>query len=358
MSADEELTAAYDYDLPSELIAQYPTEPRDAARLLVLCGDDLGHARFSDLPKYLAPGDVLVLNETRVIRARLLGRRATGGTVEVLLLRPAAGDRYDPNARRWLALLKPAKRLRPSEEISFGELGSARVCEENAAHGGREIELLLRLPFESFLERAGKLPLPPYVHDDSEAAQRGYQTIFARNPGSVAAPTASLHFTENVLDALGRRGVQIVKLTLNVGLGTFKPMQTQHVIDHRMHAESYDVPQETVTAVEQAKREGRRIVASGTTVVRALEGCAAQHGRIKAGHSETSLFITPGFRFRCVDALITNFHLPRSTLLVLVSAFAGREQIFRAYREAIAQRYRFFSFGDAMLLLPAAPISR
>jgi S-adenosylmethionine:tRNA ribosyltransferase-isomerase len=214
------------------------------------------------------------------------------------------------------------------------------------------VEFSLIVPFETFLERAGKLPLPPYIHNDSAEAQERYQTIFAREPGSVAAPTASLHFTERVLDDIRAKGVQIVKLVLDVGLGTFRPMQGQTLDEHVMHAESFAIPRETVDAIAGAKDEGRRVVAAGTTVMRALEGSADKHGRPRAGEDETEIFITPGFQFRVVDAMITNFHLPESTLLVLVSAFAGYDRIMRAYEEAIAREYRFFSFGDAMFIQP------
>jgi S-adenosylmethionine:tRNA ribosyltransferase-isomerase len=223
-----------------------------------------------------------------------------------------------------------------------------RVLEE----GVRELEFRLTLPFEAFLERAGTLALPPYIHNDSHEAQLRYQTIFAREPGSVAAPTASLHFTPQVFDALVERGVEIVKLVLDVGLGTFRPMQGEHLDDHHMHGESYAIPEATVAAIDRAKREGRRVIAAGTTVMRALEGNVAACGALRAGPGETAIFITPGFTFRVVDALITNFHLPQSTLLVLVSAFAGRERMLASYAEAVAREYRFFSFGDAMFLAP------
>lgn len=306
-------------------------------------------AVFRDLPAFLRAGDVLVLNETRVIAARVYGSRPTGGRVEVLLLRPARAARYDPRASTWQALVKPARRLVEGQRIDFGELGYARVT-GIAAGGIRELEFSLAVPFEEFLERAGRLPLPPYIHNETDEAQRRYQTVFARQPGSVAAPTASLHFTEEVFERLRERGVRIVKLVLDVGLGTFRPLQSERLDDHTMHAESYEIPQETVNEIASAKAEGRRVVAAGTTVLRALEGSASKHGTLRAGVDETDIFITPGYAFRVVDALITNFHLPQSTLLVLVCAFAGRDRIFRAYGDAIRREYRFFSFGDAMLL--------
>ena len=308
------------------------------------------HRVFRDLPEYLREGDVLVLNETRVIAARVFGARLSGGRVELLLLRPSHG-RYDPSATRWQALAKPGRRLQIGQQITFGELGEANIV---AVHddGVREVEFSLNVPFESFLERAGTLPLPPYIHNESAQAQERYQTIFAREPGSVAAPTASLHFTQAVFEALEHRGVGIVKLVLDVGLGTFRPMQGERLDEHVMHSESFSIPQNAIDAIAAAKREGRRVIAAGTTVVRALEGSAAKHGSVRAGAEETNLFITPGFRFRVVDAMITNFHLPQSTLMVLVSAFAGRETIVSAYEEAVRREYRFFSFGDAMFIEP------
>ena len=350
-TGDSGSSRAYHFELPERLIAQQPATPRDASRLLVLRHGEIEHRIFRDLPQYLHAGDVLVLNETRVIAARVFGNRPSGGRVELLLLRPADHRRYDPAATRWEALAKPGRRLQTGAQIAFGDLGNARVT---AVHedGVREVEFSLNVPFEKFLERAGRLPLPPYIHNESEEAQERYQTIFAREPGSVAAPTASLHFTESVFDEIERRGVEIVKLVLDVGLGTFRPMQGERIDQHVMHGESFSIPSETAEVIARAKREGRRVIAAGTTVVRALEGSAAKHGAVQAGADETSIFITPGWQFRAVDALITNFHLPQSTLLVLVSAFAGRDTILHAYEEAVRLDYRFFSFGDSMFLEP------
>lgn len=325
--------------------------------MLVLRKGEIEHRTFRDLPEYLRAGDVLVLNETRVIAARVFGRRLLpgappeqGGKVELLLLRPHHG-RYDPDATRWQALAKPGRRLQPGQRIRFDDLGEAEIVAV-AEDGVREVEFSLSVPFEEFLERAGRLPLPPYIHNESNEAQERYQTIFAREPGSVAAPTASLHFTDRVFDALREREVLVVKLVLDVGLGTFRPMQGERLDEHVMHSESFSIPQSTAHAIDAAKREGRRVIAAGTTVVRALEGSAAKYGEVRAGSDETGIFITPGFRFRAVDAMITNFHLPQSTLVVLVSAFAGRETILRAYAEAVEREYRFFSFGDAMFVEP------
>lgn len=316
--------------------------------MLVLDGAKLLDRTFSQLPDLLRAGDVLVLNETQVIAARIFGTRVpSGGRVEILLLRPAGGGRYDPQAERWEALLKPARRLPVGAQIGFRDLGSARVTAV-LADGVREIAFETSGSFENFLERAGRMPLPPYIHNESDYAQARYQTIFARVPGSIAAPTASLHFSHAVLEALGQRGVRLARLVLDVGLGTFRPMQCERLDAHVMHAENYAIPQTTVDEIEKARSEGRRIIAGGTTVMRALEGNQRTHGRLIAGEGTTDLFITPGFPFAVVNGLITNFHLPQSTLLVLVCAFAGHERILRAYEEAISRGYRFFSFGDAM----------
>ncbi|MBV8344272.1 MAG: tRNA preQ1(34) S-adenosylmethionine ribosyltransferase-isomerase QueA [Candidatus Eremiobacteraeota bacterium] len=345
-------TAAYDYELPEELIAQSPAPRRDGSRLMVVDADTIEHFRFADLTRLLRPDDVLVLNETRVIAARLLGRRPGGGGAELLLLHPVGALRYDPSALRWVALARPARRLRAGDRVSFGALGDAIVCAE-LDDGMREIELRITLALEAFLAEAGRMPLPPYIHNQSREAQERYQTVFARVPGSVAAPTASLHFTPDLLRELGRR-VEIVRLSLDVGPGTFRPVTTEAVEEHVMHAEAYAIPQSAADALERARRESRRIVACGTTVVRALEGNVHAYGRVTPGEHVTDLFITPGFRFRVVDAMITNFHLPRSTLLMLVSAFGGFERIRGAYAQAIARRYRFYSFGDAMLIAKRA----
>lgn len=356
MTEDDERSASYRFDLPANLIAQQPAQQRDESRLLVLRGNAVEHRIFRDLPQILRAGDLLVVNETRVIAARLYGTTATR-RVEILLLRPADRKRYDPSSLRWLALVKPGKKLREGAQVEFSaggqRLARAVVAAVHTDDGVRELEFTLDVPFEELLERAGRLPLPPYIRNDSLEAQRRYQTIFARNPGSVAASTASLHFTPGLLEALSARGVQAAYLTLDVGLGTFRPMQAALLRDHLMHDETYVIPDATVEAIAQAKTERRRVVAVGTTVVRALEGNAFDNaGELTAGGGSTNCFITPGFRFGVVDAMITNFHLPQSTLLVLVSAFAGRERILDAYRQAVAQEYRFFSFGDAMLLEP------
>ncbi len=298
---------------------------------------------------------MLVLNETRVVRARLRAQRESGGGAELLLLRPRAHAAFDPSAREWLALVRPGRKLRAGARLRIGEAAATIV--EVLPDGPRVVRFDDGVDVGALLDAHGEVPLPPYValrqaQDDTGDAARGerYQTVFARVPGSVAAPTASLHFTAEVLDALRARGVVTAPLVLDVGIGTFRPMSGVTIDEHVMHAERYAIPAETAAAVAAARRDGRRVIAAGTTVLRALEGAALRTGGVDAGEGETNLFVTPGFRFDVVDALLTNFHLPRSTLLVLVAAFAGYARVRSAYREAIAQHYRFFSFGDAMFV--------
>jgi S-adenosylmethionine:tRNA ribosyltransferase-isomerase len=348
-------TEAYRYELPSELIAQVPADPPDASRLMIVEGGRSEDRTFADFPSLLRPGDVLVVNETRVIRARLRATREPGGgAAEILLLRPAGGARYDPGARRWEALVKPGRRLRVGTTVRFGDDGSGEIVRAGS-RGVREVALDLRVPLDVLLERHGEMPLPPYLGRGDEARAVRYQTIFARVPGSVAAPTASLHFTRRVLAALEAKAIAVVPLVLEVGLGTFGPIETETIDAHEMHAERYEIPPATADAVNAAKRDGRRVVVAGTTALRALEASAARDGAVHAGEAETALFITPGYEFQIAGALLTNFHLPGSTLLVLVSAFGGYELVRCAYRAAIARRYRFYSFGDAMFLSRAAP---
>ena len=315
---------------------------------MLVVGDagELRDLTFAAFPTLLRAGDVLVLNETRVIPARLRFTRASGGAGEVLLLRPADRDAFAFDARSWYALLRPARRLPPGTRIELGAAGA--TIEAVAEDGRRIVRFDPEVDIAALLERAGELPLPPYVGAGDATRAARYQTVFARVPGSVAAPTASLHFTDEVLAAVASRGVEIVRLTLDVGLGTFRPMRPGPVAAHRMHAERYAIPEAAAAAINRAIAEGRRIVAAGTTVVRALEAAGQTDGRVRAGAAETDLFITPGYRFRVVDALLTNFHLPQSTLLVLVTAFIGYQRTRAAYDAAIARAYRFFSFGDAM----------
>ena len=331
----------FDYSLPPELIAQEPLPARSSSRLLCVAGGSLEDRRFADLPGLLMPGDLLVINDTRVLHARLLGVKDTGGRVEVLVER-VLGE------HEMLAQLRASKPPRPGSTLRLEEAFEATVVSRE----GEFYRLCVdhRDPVIELLERHGRLPLPPYIERSAAAADEArYQTVFAREHGSVAAPTAGLHFDEAMLEALGARSCGIAAVTLHVGAGTFQPVRVQNLSLHRMHRERYWLPQETVAAIAEARKRGGRIIAVGTTTLRALES-AALAGELKAGEGETDLFILPGFRFRVADALITNFHLPKSTLLMLVSAFAGRESIRLAYAHAIAQGYRFFSYGDAMFI--------
>ncbi len=346
--------SAYAYELPEERIARTPAERREDAKLLVLGpGGELYDRTFAEFPDQLRRGDLLVLNETRVIPARLRFARPGGRAGELLLLRPADRDAFAFDARTWYALVRPAKRLPAGTRLSAG--GAGLTIEAVADDGRRIVRFDDGVDIAELLERAGELPLPPYVGPGDDARAARYQTVFARIPGSVAAPTASLHFTDAVLTAIADRGVEIVRLTLDVGIGTFRPMRAGPLAAHRMHGERYAISEVTAEAVNRAKSEGRRVVAAGTTVVRALESSALADGTVHSGAAETDLFITPGFRFRVVDALLTNFHLPQSTLLVLVSAFIGYERTRAAYAAAISRDYRFFSFGDAMFAERADP---
>lgn len=336
----------FDYTLPESAIAQTPVEPRDAARLLVLDRRTgaLEHRIFRDLPEYLVPSDVLVINDSRVMPARLLGEKeGTGGSVELLLLERRSLD-------TWEALVRPGRRVRPGARLVFGGgLLKARVLDVTPS-GGRLVAFEYEGVFEDILRRLGQMPLPPYIKEKLSDPER-YQTVYAREEGSKAAPTAGLHFTPELLDRIRAMGVEIVPLTLHVGLGTFRPVTTETVEAHRMHAEYFRIPEESARAINRAKERGGRVVAVGTTVVRTLETAADEGGRVRAGDGWTDIFIYPGYRFKAVDAMVTNFHLPRSTLLMLVCAFAGRERVLAAYRTAIEQGYRFYSFGDAMLIL-------
>ncbi|HSN91517.1 MAG TPA: tRNA preQ1(34) S-adenosylmethionine ribosyltransferase-isomerase QueA [Anaeromyxobacteraceae bacterium] len=336
----------FDYGLPEDLVAQAPVTPRDASRLLVLpASGPLEHRRFADLPELLRPGDLLVLNDTRVIPARLVGRKATGGRVEILLCEPLEGGL----GRRWRALGQASKPIREGSVLSFDGL-EARV--ERAEGDGFLVVALDREgpELEAALARAGRVPLPPYVRrEPTEEDRERYQTIWAAAPGSAAAPTAGLHFTAPLLDRLSERGVERTAVTLHVGPGTFLPVRAESLDEHRLHAERYEVPPEAARAFAAARARGGRVVAVGTTAVRTLES-AFEGGDLRAGAGRTELFVRPGHPFRAVDLLVTNFHLPRSTLLVLACAFGGRERVLAAYREAVRLRYRFFSYGDAMLL--------
>jgi S-adenosylmethionine:tRNA ribosyltransferase-isomerase len=340
----------FDYELPEEAIAQEPLPERDASRLLVLdrSADALRHHVFRDLPDLLSPGDLLVVNRTRVFPARLLGRRATGGEAEVLLVRRLGADDL------WEALVRPGRRLRAGDRIHVGAGVSVSIESEAVAEDGRRrIRILAEgVDAGSVLEDLGHVPLPPYIRRPDRPEDRDrYQTTFAREPGSVAAPTAGLHFTPGLLARMQARGVDLAEVVLHVGPGTFKPVTVEDVREHKVAAEPILVPPETADAVERVRSRRGRVVAVGSTTARALETAAREGGRVSPVEGETDLVIVPGFAFRVVDALVTNFHLPRSSLLLLVSAFAGRERVLQAYREALAAGYRFYSYGDAMLIL-------
>ena len=332
----------FDYDLPEELIAQTPVEPRDSSRLLVMDKKtgELEHRHFYDLPEYLKPGDLLVFNDTRVIPARLHGVKTTGAHVEVFLL-------TRKNATDWEVLVKPGKKLQKGAQIKFSEELSCEIL-DTTDFGGRIARFHYEGIFEEILDRLGETPLPPYIHEKLKDSER-YQTVYNRERGSAAAPTAGLHFTKELLKKIKDMGVEEVFVTLHVGLGTFRPVNESRIEDHKMHREFYTVSQEAADAINKAKREGRRIIAVGTTSVRTLESAGAS-GEMKAGGSWTSIFIYPGYQFRFVDALVTNFHLPQSTLIMLVSALSSRENILHAYKVAVQEKYRFFSFGGGMFI--------
>jgi len=339
-------TSDFNYDLPEELIAQTPAEPRDHSRLLVYHrrNGQIEHKHFYDIVDYLHLGDALVINETKVIPARLLGvKEGTGIPVEVLLLR-----RRD--ATDWEALVRPGRRLRPGTFCSFGDgLLRCEILDNVPEIGGRIVRFHCDGVFEEILDRLGEMPLPPYIHEKLQDAGR-YQTVYAREEGSAAAPTAGLHFTPELLDRIRAKGVTVVPVLLHVGLGTFRPVQVEDAEKHVMHSEFCQVTEEAADTLNRIRRDGGRIVCVGTTSVRSLESRTSEDGVIRAGAGDTSIFIYPGVHIRAVDALITNFHLPQSTLLMLVSALMGREEALRVYREAVAERYRFFSFGDAMFI--------
>ena len=334
----------FDFDLPEELIAQTPLQRRDGSRLLVLDKEtgECSHRHFYDLPSMLREGDCLVLNDSRVLPARLIGTRSSGGSVELVLLR-------DLGEGRWECLSRPGRKTRPGTELSFGEGELTAEVLEVAEGGNRIVRFRYEGIFLEVLERLGKMPLPPYIKEELQDAER-YQTVYSREPGSAAAPTAGLHFTRELLDGIAAKGVKLCYVTLHVGLGTFRPVKEDEIEDHRMHSEFCIIPPETALAVNETKRAGGRVIAVGTTSCRTLESFSDADGTLKPGSGWTDIFIYPGYRFRCVDALVTNFHLPESTLIMLVSALAGRERILNAYRIAVENKYRFFSFGDAMFI--------
>ena len=339
-------TSDFDYVLPEELIAQTPIEPRDHSRLLVYNRADksVEHLHFYDLPRFLRKGDVLVVNETKVIPARLLGEKEdTGVPVEILLLKRLEKD-------VWEGLVRPGRRLKLGTFCTFGNgLLRAEII-DNAEDGGRKVRFHYDGVFEEILDQLGQMPLPPYIHEKLEDKNR-YQTVYARQEGSAAAPTAGLHFTPELLDKIRAMGVEIIPVLLHVGLGTFRPVKVEDLSEHHMHVEHYEVSPEAAEKINAARAAGGRCICVGTTSVRTLESASGEDNLVRAEGGDTGIFITPGYTFHAVDALITNFHLPQSTLLMLISALMGREEALRVYEEAVNEKYRFFSFGDAMMIL-------
>lgn len=335
----------FDFYLPEELIAQTPLEKRDASRLLHLDKNtgEIEHKHFYDIKQYLHPGDCLVLNDSRVLPARLIGARPTGGAVELVLLKEL-GDNC------WECLSRPGRKTKPGQELVFGDGELSAVVQEVTQGGNRIVKFSYEGIFLEILERLGKMPLPPYIKEELQDSER-YQTVYSKELGSAAAPTAGLHFTRELLAEIEAMGVKICYVTLHVGLGTFRPVKAEKIEDHDMHSEFCIVPDETAQTVNETKKAGGRVIAVGTTSCRTLESFTDENGVLQATSGWTNIFIYPGYKFKCIDALITNFHLPESTLIMLVSALAGREHILNAYNTAVKERYRFFSFGDAMLIL-------
>ncbi len=333
------------YDLPEELIAQTPLEKRDSSRLLVLdrVTGEVSHKHFYDVINYLKPGDCLVMNDSRVLPARLLGHRPTGGAVEVLLLR-------DLGDKKWECLCKPGRKMQVGNEVIFGNGELTATVAEVQEDGNRIIEFHYEGIFLEVLERLGKMPLPPYIKEELQDQER-YQTVYSRAVGSAAAPTAGLHFTNDLLDRIREKGIITAFVTLHVGLGTFRPVKAEEISEHHMHSELCMISQETADILNQTKTQGGRIICVGTTSCRTLESLVNEDGTFEAKSKWTDIFIFPGYEFKAMDGLITNFHLPESTLVMLVSAFAGREHVLAAYEEAVKERYRFFSFGDAMCII-------
>ena len=337
------LLSDFDYELPEELIAQVPIEPRNASKLMVLnpINQAIEHHHFYDLQKFLTAGDTLIFNDTRVIPARLIGHRETGGKVEVFLLRRIDKD-------NWEVLVKPGKKAIIGNKIIFSDELSCEVL-SHTDFGGRIVKFNYNGIFEEILDKLGETPLPPYIHEKLEDSER-YQTVYNRERGSAAAPTAGLHFTQEQMNELKNAGINLGFVTLHVGLGTFRPVNVENIEEHVMHEEYFTIPSETVALINQTKKNNRRVIAVGTTSIRTLES-AFVDGELKPMSGSTNIFIYPGYKFKVVDAIITNFHLPKSTLIMLISAFAGREFTLKAYREAVKERYRFFSFGDAMFII-------
>ena len=338
-------TSDFDFYLPEELIAQTPLERRDSSRLLTLdtCTGEIAHRHFYELPQLLRPGDCLVLNNSRVLPARLIGHRLPGGgACEVLLL-------TDKGDGLWECLVRPGRKLKPGAQVSFGEGHLTATVEAEASGGNRLVRFHYQGIFLEVLEELGKMPLPPYIKEELQDNER-YQTVYSKINGSAAAPTAGLHFTPELLRQIQEMGVKLCYVTLHVGLGTFRPVKAEDISEHEMHSEYCMIPEETARTINETKRNGGRVICVGTTSCRTVESFGAEDGTLKESAGWTSIFIYPGYRFKVLDALVTNFHLPQSTLIMLVSALAGREHVLSAYEEAVKERYRFFSFGDAMFI--------
>jgi S-adenosylmethionine:tRNA ribosyltransferase-isomerase len=338
--------ADFNYTLPEELIAQHPYEKRDEARLMVLdkSNHTIEHKVFSDVIDYLNPGDCLVINDTKVIPARLYGKKDTGAKVEFLLLSRIEND-------DWQVIVKPGNKLKPGSKVVFGDNELRAEVLDILDGGTRKVHFEYDGIFNEILDKIGLMPLPPYIKENIKEENDKYQTVYAKYEGSAAAPTAGLHFTEELLERIKQKGVEIAKVTLHVGIGTFRPVKVENVEDHHMHQEHFYIKQEDADKINNAKKNGNKIIAVGTTSCRTLESVADENGFVKAMEGDTGIFIYPGYKFKCIDRLITNFHLPESTLIMLVSSLAGRDFIMEAYNTAVKERYKFFSFGDAMIIL-------
>ena len=336
----------FNYELPKELIAQHPYDKRDEARLMVLDkrNQSIEHKVFKDIIDYLNPGDCLVRNNTKVIPARLYGKKDTGANVEFLLLKRIEND-------IWEAMVRPGQKLKSGSKVVFGDGLLKATVLEVLENGNRKVEFEYEGIFNEILDQIGLMPLPPYITEATREDNEKYQTVYAKYDGSAAAPTAGLHFTESLLEKIKEKGIEIANVTLHVGIGTFRPVKVENVEEHEMHSEHYYIKKEDAEKINFAKRTGHKVISVGTTSCRVLESVADENGMVKETEGDTSIFIYPGYKFKCIDSLITNFHLPESTLIMLVSSLAGKDFIMKAYEEAVKQRYKFFSFGDAMLIL-------
>ena len=335
----------FNYELPTHLIAQHPYDKRDEARLMVLdkTNQKLEHKVFKDVIDYLNPGDCLVINNTKVIPARLYGKKDTGANVEFLLLKRIEGD-------FWEAMVRPGSKLKAGAKVIFGDGLLRATVLEVLENGNRKVEFEYNGIFNEILDQIGLMPLPPYITEATREDNAKYQTVYAKYDGSAAAPTAGLHFTEELLEKIKQKGIEVANVTLHVGIGTFRPVKVENVEEHEMHSEHYYIKQEDADKINRAKKNGKRVIAVGTTSCRVLESVADENGMLKEVEGDTSIFIYPGYKFKCIDSLITNFHLPESTLIMLVSTLAGKEFIMNAYNEAVKEEYKFFSFGDAMII--------